>query len=69
MAEKKSIDVLRSRFFKTFASIPINLRDEIVAVIDDQPVSWAAAFIEVKGQTKKGDHILTLMDGLNLLGG
>lgn len=68
MAEKKSIEFLRSRFFKIFASIPLNLRDEIVAVIDDQPISWAATFIEVKGKTKKGNEILRLMEELKLLG-
>jgi len=68
MADGKSIGFLRSRFFKIFASIPINLRDEIVAVVDDQPISWAAAFIEVKGKTKKGDEILRLLDELRLLG-
>ena len=68
MAARKDIEALRSRFLKKYASIPLNLRDEIVAVVDDEPVSWAAAFVEVQGKTQKGDKILELMEGLRLLG-
>jgi hypothetical protein len=68
MAAKKDLEGLRSQFLKKYASIPLNLRDEIVAVIENEPVSWAAAFVEIQGKTKKGDQILELMDGLKLLG-
>ena len=68
MAVKKSVEALRAKFLKKYASIPLNLRDEIVAVEENEPVSWAAAFIEVRGKTKKGDKILGLMDELRLLG-
>lgn len=64
----KDIESLRPRFLKTYASIPLNLRDEIVAVLGEEPVSWAAAFVEVKGKTRNGDKILKLIDGLKILG-
>lgn len=48
--------------------MPLSLRDEIVAVIDDAPVTWSTAHVEVRGKTKKGDEILKLMDELGLLG-
>ena len=68
MTEKKDLEVLRSKFFKSYASMPLNLRDEIVAIFEEKPVSWTAAFIEINGKTKKGDKILELMDNLRLLG-
>lgn len=63
-----NVEALRAKFLKKYASIPLNLRDEIVAVIDNEPVSWAATFVEVQGKTTKGDKILELMQNLHLLG-
>lgn len=68
MAEKPSVEVLRSRFFKTYANVPLTLRNEIIAVVGDEPFSWAAANIEIKGKTKKGDEILNFLETIGLLG-
>ncbi|MFH1199970.1 MAG: hypothetical protein V1708_02795 [Candidatus Micrarchaeota archaeon] len=69
----RSEDELRTRFLKTYASVPLNYRDEIVAIVKigetDQPVSWAAAYVEVINTTEKGAEILKKMGELNLLGG
>ena len=66
--DSKNIEEFRSRFLKIYSSIPLNLRDEIVAIVDNEPVSWAATYIEVKGKTEKGNKILELMERLKLLG-
>lgn len=68
MEKRPSIEELRSRFFKAYASVPLTLRDEIVAVVGNEPLSWAAANIEVKGKTKKGDEILNLLAEIGMLG-
>ncbi len=68
MPKETDIELLRSKFLKTFAKIPISLRDEIVAVVDDEPVNWSTTNVEVRGKTKKGDQIVRLMDELGLLG-
>lgn len=68
MVKEKNIEVLRSKFLRAYAAVPLNMRDEIVAVIGDEPFTWSAAHIEIKGQTKKGDEILRHIDSLNLLG-
>lgn len=60
--------MLRAKFFRTFARVPINLRDEIIAIVDDDSVTWRTANVEIIGKTKKGDQILKLMDELSLLG-
>jgi len=67
MAEEKNIELLRSKFLKTFAKVSDSLRDEIVAVIDDQPYDWSTVNVEVRGKTKKGDQIIKLMNQLGLL--
>ena len=68
MTEKKNVEYLRSKFLKTYAQVPLNLRNEIVAVVEDGPVSWSVAYVEVLGKSEKGNMIIELMDKLELLG-
>ena len=68
MSKEKDIELLRSKFLKTFAKVSDSLRDEIVAVIDDEPFDWSTANVEVRGKTKKGGQIVKLMNQLGLLG-
>ncbi|MBR3323516.1 hypothetical protein IKG16_01355 [Candidatus Saccharibacteria bacterium] len=46
-----------SRFLNVYANVPAKLRDGIVAVIDDIPFSWNAAYIEIAGDTEIGHKI------------
>lgn len=62
------LELLRSKFFRTYASIPLNYRGEIVAIVDNQPISWAVANVEILGKTKTGEQILRRMAELKLLG-
>ena len=67
MAEEKDIELLRSKFLKTFAKVSDSLRNEIIAVVDDESFDWSTANVEVNGKTKKGDQIIRLMDEIGLL--
>lgn len=68
MANDKDIEVLRAKFLRVFAGVSINLRDEIIAIVDDESVNWSSAYVEVMGKTTKGDQIIRRMDELGLLG-
>ncbi|MBU2100913.1 hypothetical protein KKG83_02150 [Candidatus Micrarchaeota archaeon] len=68
MSNEKETELLRSKFLKTLAKVSDSLRDEIIAVIDDEPFDWSTTNVEVRGKTKKGDQILRLMDQIGLLG-
>ena len=57
----EDVEALRSNFLKLFASIPSPLRNEIVAVIDDEPYAWSAAYLEISNNTLKGDKILAFL--------
>ena len=68
MGEAERIDEsLRSIFLKVYADIPLNLRSEPILVIEEGPVSWNAAFIEVKNKTKKGAKILKMLHKLQII--
>ena len=57
----------RERFLKIYANLPINLRDEVVLVIHDQPISWRVSYIEVFNNTKLGLEILDKLDELMII--
>jgi hypothetical protein len=46
------------RFFKVYSNLPMNLRKEVVVVIDKQPISWEVAYLEIKNKTSLGTKIL-----------
>lgn len=58
----------REKFLGLFVNLPIPLRGDIIAVIDEQPISWNVAYIEIKGETKLGRKILKELIELKLLG-
>jgi len=60
--------LLRERFLKTYANTPINLRGEIILVLDKWgPVSWNAAYIEVDKKSEISETILKELAALNLI--
>jgi len=64
---KEEYESLKAKFLKLFASVPLPLRNEIVAVVDNQPVSWSAAYGEIKSDTDKAQIILTHLKQIGLL--
>ena len=45
-------------FFKVYASLPIDERENVVVVIGKAPISWNLAYNEIKHNTKNGEKIL-----------
>ena len=50
---KQEYGVLKAKFLRLFARVPIPLRDEIIALVDRQPVSWSAAYGEISQEKNK----------------
>ena len=57
----------KERFYKVYANLPLNLRDEIILVIDDEPITWKVAYLEVKGNTNLGKQILEKLGALKFI--
>jgi hypothetical protein len=51
-------DGLKVKFLKVVASVPLPLREEIIAVIDGQTVNWDVAHAEIKNDGKKAKLLL-----------
>lgn len=60
--------MLKERFLKIYASLPINLRDEIILVLPERgPVTWNIVYLEVKQNTKLSEEILKRLDELGII--
>ena len=55
------------RFLKVYTNLPLNLREEAVLVIEDKPISWNVAYLEVINNTKLGQIILEKLDALKVI--
>ena len=57
----------KDRFLKVFSNLQIDVRKEIVVVIDNQPISWDVAFAEINKETKLGKNILEKLVKMELV--
>ena len=65
--DKKEYEVLKAKFLQLIASVPLPLRDEIIAVVNNQTVSWNAAYGDIKEDTDKAQEILKHLKQIGLL--
>ncbi len=60
--------MLRERFLKVYANLPLNIRKEIIVVLDKAgPISWDIAYLEVENKTKVGEIIMKKLDKLRII--
>jgi len=57
----------RAKFLRIYANLPLNQRNEIVVVIDNEPMTWNAARVEIENDTKKGKEILQKLIDLQII--
>ena len=56
-------------FLKSYANLPFNSRREIIAVIDDEPIAWNVAKIEIENKTELGSKILEKLVNMGIIDG
>ena len=61
----------REKFLRTFANVPLNLRTEIILVLEEnnikQPITWEVAYFEIKNNTSRSEKILEKLEELKLI--
>lgn len=58
---------IKEEFFKIYANLPIEERNNVVVVINKQPISWNIAYLEIKSNTKIGQKVLKTLQELKIL--
>ena len=68
MLAMKEDKILKAKFLQLIASVPKPLRNEIIAVIDDDPpYSWNSAYGEIMSDTPTGKKILKKLKAIKVL--
>jgi len=57
----------KEKFYKVYSNLPLNLRDEIVLVVGDEPITWKVAKLEIDNNTKLGEVILEKLEALKII--
>jgi len=58
----------RTNFLKIFANLVDKIRQEdIIAVVDEKPYTWNAAYFEIKNNTRLGNKILKKLKDLKII--
>ncbi len=52
------LDELKSKFISAYANLPEPERVQVMAVVNDKPYSWDAAYNEINADTELGYKIL-----------
>jgi hypothetical protein len=59
---------LKEKFLRVYANVPLGVRQEIIAVLDDgRPITWDVAFIEVQEDTKISEQILRKLERVQII--
>ena len=61
------METLRENFLKVYANIPLGLRDDIILVFENKPLTWNVVYLEVKANTDASNTILRELKELNLI--
>ena len=57
----------KEEFFKIYANLPLEERNNTVVVINKEPISWNIAYLEIKRDTKLGNEILKTLQAIGIL--
>jgi len=58
----------KAKFFKIYANLPLGVRNaEIIVVIDNEPLTWNVAKIEIENNTLKGKEILKELEKMKII--
>jgi len=58
---------LSVKFLKIYANLPLAAREEVIVVIDDEPMTWNVLRIEVENNTPKGLKGLAILSQLKII--
>lgn len=67
MPKKRTTEQLRADFRKMYDNVPFTMRRELIAIVDNQPMSYNVCLLEIKNETKMGDKILRYLERLDLV--
>jgi hypothetical protein len=64
-------DGSKEKFLKVYYNLPLNLREEVILVLDilgeKRPITWNVAYLEVKNNTDLSQEILKKLEDRKII--
>lgn len=57
----------KEKFIKIYSNLPLNLRREIITLIDEKPITWNVAYLEIRNNTELGKKILKNLEDFKII--
>lgn len=57
----------RDKFLKIFANLPLPIRDEIILSLEEKPLTWNVAYIEIVNDTPLSKEILEKLEKIGII--
>ena len=57
----------KEKFYRVYDNLPLNIRGEVIVVINNEPISWKIAKLEIDNDTKIGKIILNKLEALEII--
>lgn len=57
----------RAKFLKSYANVPEDIRNDIIAVVDGKTYTWTTAYIEIKDKSGLGWKLLKVLGAIGLI--
>ena len=61
------MEMSREKFLRSYANVPLNLREDIILVFENMPITWNVAYLEISQNTKNAEKILAGLKELGLI--
>jgi hypothetical protein len=65
--KEENVLTAKERFLSAYANLPLSVRNEIIIVFNDEPMTWNAVFLEVSHNSEKGNAIIEKLKELNII--
>ncbi len=57
----------KERFLSIYANLPLSVRREIILTLEDKPITWDVAFMEIDNNTEISKIILDKLEKLEII--
>lgn len=54
-------------FYKAYNNLPLGIRDEVILVVQDEPITWKVARLEIDSNTPLSKEILDKLIALKII--
>lgn len=58
---------IKDKFYVVYNNLPLGIREEVILVLNGEPISWKVAKLEIDNNTKLSEEILEKLSYLKFI--